>query len=302
MLAVISTVHLAWGQAQQKSASDLIRYLTYQSDRPDKSGVLLGVVGCGHTEDEREDRQAAMALVKLGSSAIPAIELAFDSLGRQGQASEFSTNAGWLLHVYAAIRGPNAYPILRRMATVSQLRFLRSALDDAMALSLGLTSYVSGSRVPERSHCRREEPRDGLDRLISAWERGDASALEGVLGPEAKEVFESSLEVRSWTDIRSELWPLKSGTPIAVGYKLGLGGRWSEPEEIIGEESDYTKLPPSLEVDTAFKSGLGANCGTYRIKFFHAAAGRLQIPEPYLIDNKDLWALLRLISSCAVEN
>src|ERR1051325_4615621 len=51
------------GQPRGRSPSDLVAFLTYQSDRPGKSAVMSGVTGCGHSN---EDRMAAQLLSRFG--------------------------------------------------------------------------------------------------------------------------------------------------------------------------------------------------------------------------------------------
>jgi hypothetical protein len=47
------------GAAQTQSPSDLIRFLTYQSDRPDKQLAEMGIVSCGSTGDLEAARNLA---------------------------------------------------------------------------------------------------------------------------------------------------------------------------------------------------------------------------------------------------
>ena len=98
--------------ARGESASELIQFLTFQTNRPDKQTALSGLSGCGHFQ---ADRAAARSLWKLGNSAIPEIEPELDLIDANGDRSEFSVNAGWLLDAYAGIKGSSAYPRLSRM-------------------------------------------------------------------------------------------------------------------------------------------------------------------------------------------
>jgi hypothetical protein len=78
-------------QTQEQSPSDLIRFLTYPSDRPDKHGTHRGswiVFSCGPANGEdRDNRAVTNSLVKLGASAIPAIEAALDSIENRSNQS-----------------------------------------------------------------------------------------------------------------------------------------------------------------------------------------------------------------------
>jgi len=53
LLTGIALAHLTDGQVQ-RSASDLTRFLTYQSDeRPEKKEAFSGVLGCGKNRENR---------------------------------------------------------------------------------------------------------------------------------------------------------------------------------------------------------------------------------------------------------
>lgn len=93
--------------------------------RPDKLVVIYGLSGC---RPSNADWRAAMALARLGGAALPDLEKELDSIEKNPQG--FGTN--WLLLAYARIRGPAAFPRLRRISGGS-----------AVALSLALTSNVS---------------------------------------------------------------------------------------------------------------------------------------------------------------
>ena len=74
-------------QHVEARATDLLKYLTYQSGRPGKveRETLFDCAASDVTI--REDRTAAAALVKLGPTAIPEIETALNSLMASGEES-----------------------------------------------------------------------------------------------------------------------------------------------------------------------------------------------------------------------
>jgi len=286
-------------RAQGVSPADLIAFLTYQSDRPEKRAVMLGMASCGHF---REDRAAARSLVRLGFSVVPSIEEALDSIERSGERSPFVLGAGWLLDVYAQIEKGAAYPRIRKMMDNPRLYFLRLELDSSMALSLGLTSYVSGSRAPMRIfHCNRvQEPRDTLDQLILAWVRNDRPWLEASLGPNARAALQSFLKGKTWATMRKQLWHGRSDGAVAVAYRFDIKGTWSEPgetleEKIEGESAPLESVHP--EIETLFRNGSGRDCGRQRVKFLDTRS--MTEPLRYRIDNSDLGELLRSIAACA---
>ena len=287
--------------AEEKSPSELIRFLTYQSDRPGKETTLLGLRSCGTTPP---DLAATRSLVEFGVSAIPDLERALSSIEKRGERSEFAFNGGWLLLAYAKINGPAAYPRLQRMIDNPKFAFLEIDLDRAVALSLAITSYVSGSLVPVRIlHCSRgEEPRDALDQLILAWERNDRPWLEASLGPSAKAALSSLLESKAWGSLRNKLWRGTSDHRVGVGYRFETSGPWAEPEETLEwEKSQDAPSGTAFQFDARLKNRFGTDCGRQRVRFLKAPAGNGGTLG-YLVDNVDLGELLRSIASCATES
>jgi hypothetical protein len=300
-------VNVGRGQSTERSPADLIKFLTYQSDRQPNPMREFGVFSCGWADVEgHENREAAASLVKLGASAIPSLEGALDSVERQGRQSEFTAGATWLLYAYAKLEGPIAYPRLQRMISSPRLNLLQPGLDNAVALSLGLTSYVSSSRrIPagEMIYCDGETPRDVLDQLILAWEKNNLPSLEASLGPSAKAALQSLLRGKDWEAIRADLWRGKSGGNVAMGYRFDTAGRLAKPVETLEEEErqvvDLARIPMNFELDTLLKNGSGGDCGKRRIKFF-SPKDKETVVVKYLVDNTDLQDLLSSIAACAV--
>lgn len=283
----------AMGQTEPQSPADLIRFLTYQSGRP--RGLRGIVFSCGSSIAQyREDHPVAEALVKMGGSAIPDLQAALDSIESSGGKSEFAFNSGWLLDAYARIKGPAAFPHLRSMFSNPQLTLFRSALEHSMALSLGITSYVSDSgELAEMASCSGMlGPKNLLDQLILAWERNDRHWVEASLGPRAKNALGSMLKNTTWPDLRAKLWRGKSGD-VAVGYAFMTQGWWLGPDDTT--EIRLERLPANPEIETAFKSKAGSDCGEYRIKFLLTKEYYFK----YLVDNPDLEGLLHAIATCA---
>jgi hypothetical protein len=286
------------GQDRKQSASDLIGFLTYQSGRSDTHGLTKGVFNCGAANVEaREDRPAAEALVTIGTSAIPDIEAAFDSIEAHGQQSAFAFNSVWLLRAYARIRGPAAYLRLRRMLDNPRLAFLQLGIDNALAISLGITSYVSDSRMlADMAACSGVfEPKDLLDQLIAAWEEDDRHWVEASLGADARDALRSLLQGTSWAGMRAEFWRGKPSVGVAVGYRFVTPGWWSssdEPSEINLTE----RTPANPEILTQFTNSTGRGCGSYRVRFFRTE----EFYTRYLVGSPDLAGLLRVIADCAI--
>ncbi len=220
-------------QTQAQTASDLIKYLTYQTNRPPTRDMDVAV-SCGvFARMDSEDRAAAQSLVKLGAAALPDLNAAFDSIKKSGSASKFGYNAAWLLFAYAKIEGPTAFRRLRKMRGDPNFGFLDASLDTAAALSLDITSYVSDWRqsIPD-IECSGPSPRKSLDRLILTWERNDH---------------------------------VKRNGKIAVGYAFNPRSPWAQPPE-MQEDYHHTRIE-DIELDTVFKDGSGKDCGWQRVRF-----------------------------------
>jgi|SRR5579863_1903270 len=277
--------------AQEQPASELVGFFASRSDGP-----VIFTCGRARVEDEK-NRSVADALVKLGDSAIPDLEVAFDSIEERGRESAFGFNAGWLLEAYARIKGPAAFAGLQRMRSSQKTTFLQGGLDHSTALSLGLTSYVSSSGVlAEKANCNGSVgPRDLLDQFILAWERNDRQWVERSLSPGAKAALGSLLNGRTWDRMRAELWHGKSGDGFAVGYRFDASGWSSASREPI---TVAARNPVNPEIYTIFTNSAGRDCGSHLVMFLKTDEGD---ELTYPIDNSDLGGLLRLISYCAQE-
>jgi len=300
--ALLLTAAIGLSQAPERSPSDLIRYLTWQSDRPGREDLAASSNACGTLEREGQENQPAIrALVEFGTSAIPDLEAAFDVIEARGLESGFAGHTWPLFRAYAEIKGPAAYPRLRKMIVSSQfdspLDTVRAGLDSAIASSFGLTSYVSAVRTPVKTFdCDGDRPQDVLDQLILAWERDDRAWLEQRLGPDAATALGSLLYGRTWADMRGQLWGARSDPDTAVGYRfqdadvrsaLQPADRASVQERVpLGAAPSR---PLHVDLDTLFMSASGSDCGAYRVRFYGPA---------YLVDNPDLAGLLRVIASC----
>jgi hypothetical protein len=301
------------GAAQTQSPSDLILFLTYRSDRPDKQLAEMGIVSCGITGD----REAAMNLARQGPAALPDIEKELDAIERRGQ---YGFGSSWLELAFARIKGPAAFGRLRRLEQDprfgSEEQFgddsARRSLDGALALSLGLTSFVSapenGIPTGTRSEptldfqCdRRADPRDALNRLIRAFERNDAFLFQASLGPDAKTALNALLAKTSWNQMRAALLREKSAGDFTVGYKFEASGGWSEPPETLADRGPIdTRREPMLAAH--FKTRSGADCAEYRVHFVLTPADGRPAPwTPYLVNDSDLGELVRVIASCSAK-
>ena len=294
----------AIGQTKPESPSDLIRFLTFQSGRA--YPMWANANGCG---DAPEDRAAASSLVALGASAIPDIESAFDLIERSGQQAKGAINSGWLVFAYARIKGPRAFPRFKAMIKNPRLGFLKRDLDDAVAISLGLTSYVSrvGHQVPF-VHCGVVEPRDALDELVVAWERDDRPRLEAHLGPNARVSLASLQAGRPWTSLRARLWRGRSASDSAMGYHLEISGELSQPRETLDQAitdqrrfAHLERYAPTLDLQTRFVNRPGRGCGQRGVRFVLTEGRMKGMLTKYVVDDSNMEGLLRMIAACATQ-
>jgi len=253
------------------------------------------LTGCG----DRGDRGSAVSLAKLGGASIPWLEEALDSIEKYGLASVYARGTAWMSLAYARNMGPAAAPRLRRLIADPKLGWFRTKLDHSVALSLGITSYVT-EFTEGPFQCRLQEPRDGLDRLILGWKQNDRETIENNLGPNARAALKLLLDGRDWDTMRAELGAGKSAGD-SVGYRFDIPGRWSEPEETLEPEKTYpTEAIRELlhaELPTHFKNRSGDDCGSHRVTFLRTDE---EYPH-YLVDDSDLGELLRLIATCAAN-
>ena len=299
-------------------------------NRPTRGGSAASR-GCATDQTEQEKLAALQSLIDLGPAAIPAIERAFDSL-RRGTGVDLR----WLSYAYASILGTEAFPRLWSMrvkaswttaqfADYSTFDRFKLDLDESIALSLGLTSWVASTSFPTRFVCRSQQPRDALDRLIFGWESGDAGQVEQSLGPAAKSALASLLAGRTWAGLRADLWPgstshiveentsefpqsgagsviQQDGEVPAIGYRFEIPHPWSAPESVLrfGQYPDGSTPRPELETQFATRSG--DKCGSRRLRFLQVVSGSGPTNLAYVLDDSDLAGTLRLITYCARQS
>jgi hypothetical protein len=298
--AVLILAPSAFGQLGTKSVSELIASLTNTEQQQGANRLHLAIFGCGITQELLRERSVARELGSRGEAAVPELDRVLGAVERDGEDSPYFN--GWFLFAYARAQGPAAVSRLMRMLRSPKLDSLHISVERAIALSLGLTSYVSSGR--EAGHmiiCRRPEPRDVLDEFLWALERGDRSELESSLGPEARMALDRLLEDKSWESARQELWPAPPGGQSAVGYLFDIRGRWSEPEETLEEnrnDGDDPLTSAVVALDTQFKTSTGKNCAKFQVRFTKVSElGRGR----YLVDNTNLKDFISSIGVCFTQ-
>jgi hypothetical protein len=237
---------------------------------------------------------------------LPAINEALDSISKDGMESKFALGTGWLSLAYAKTKGAAAFPRLRSMIDDLRLESFHPVLDSALAISLGLTSYVGGSAAPTQPGlCQRPEPRAGLNRLIFALDRDDQRMFEETLGPTARVKLDPVLKGGGWLPMRLVLGHGSSAWGVAaVGYRFEIPGRWSEPDETLAPPETGlfhgSRDPSNPAINTVFVNRYGVECGRFVIKFLSPSSTG-PWPGQFLIDNADVLDLLRMVASCAMN-
>lgn len=289
------------GQSTSKSPSEIIASIT------NRDGLWpANVFSCGIATKDEQDRALAAQLTRDGPLAITQLEQVFDSLQARGAESPYFQRPGWFFLAYARMLGPSASQRLRTMMADPKLIDLQVALDRALAVSFGVTSYISAARkYGPGDLCRRAEPRDALDELIAAFEQGDLSRLQPILAPAATTGLRQTQGDRSWGDFHHEIWPFPPKGQSAVGYLFEVNGRWSEPEQVLEGPSRYSRdygdaplLADDFSLVTDFKTKSGEDCGSYVVSFHEIHVGP---QDHYQVNNEDLDGLIRLINSCFVR-
>lgn len=273
------------------SPSQLVKFVTYQN----RSEFFDGTFNCVATGAQKRDREAIERLVSLGERSVPALEEEFRAISKKGANGRYTSNAALLMGAYASIRGTRAFPLLREMELSQQFSFATVSLDGAIAVTLGLTSYVSVAQPPLRVlvACEGPQPRYALGQMIAGWQRGDRLWFETSLGETAARTV-AVKDDEEWQALRSSFW--QDVPNAAIGYKFQLpGGDPSTPAKL-------TRLPneeKNLDLDTAFYDRNGRTCGNMTINFRRGAT-----PTPpgylgYIVDNPNIADVLQLISACA---
>jgi hypothetical protein len=191
------------------------------------------------------------------------------------------------------------YPAL--MVENPRLVDYANSVDNAIALALNPTSYVSSARTAiALFRCERtDEPRDALDKVILAWEKDDRIVLEATLGPTVpSESDEPVLQA-----IRAGRWSRSFGVPVQVGYRFTIPGRWSEPEEtfeVDKKKAHRQSSDDNPQIATVFTNSSGAVCGKLHVKFLSVPETPLPAgPQRYFINAEDLGSVIQVTASCA---
>lgn len=278
-------------QSTEDRATALVRFLSYQVDRPFRTMFLHGVSICSESQWEA-DRAAAAQLSHLGVDAAQAFGKVRASLESEGMASPYSVNLGWLLAAYAKSGAPGGERVLRRLATRQDLRTGLVEIDSAIAVATGTTGFVSPSRRPVRRHwCGQPEPKgSGLEDLIVAMAARELLDDQEFLGPAAR----AALGQRGLRE-----WLKTGGTPGAdgvrgIGYTVVIRGTRLPPLYNLENHPRIVIEEDTEAVAHLFTDG-GSKCGEARISVLSSR----RAPYRQLVDSDSIIDLLSTIRACS---
>jgi hypothetical protein len=234
----------------------------------------------------------------LGERSVPGLEEEFGAISKKGENARDSKNTAQLLYAYARIRGARAFPLLRDMDLSQRFSFATVSLDGAIAVALGLTSYLPISRPSLRVlvECQGQQPRNALDQMIVAWERGDRLWFETSLGETAAHAVAVN-DDDDWQAFRRTFW--QDAPNAAIGYKFQVPGNLSEPSMRTPIQARVPNGKEKFDLDTAFYDRNGRNCGHMMIEFIQSATPKPPGYLRYAVDNSNIAGVLQLISACA---
>jgi len=303
----IAIVSVRGQNSAEPSPGDLVRLLLGESENGPSARAAAVGPDCSGSAARQQRRELALALVRMGDSAVPSMRSALTAFERDAAPGKMYRSE-FLLYAFAKNQGEAAAPRLRSMIRQSKYHPIQYILDNAMALSLGITSYVDDTRRPSGMFlCRAQEPRDALDDLVIAWQAGDRALLDKSLGPAAKSTLEALPGGGGWAEFRRSLWPGKAAGG-SVGYRFDVPGPLAEPAESLDAEIERQRIVPGrssngavIDIKTYFSNGSGAACGSLKVTFLGINDPSFPGRARYVIDNSNLGDLLRLVGSCATK-
>ena len=285
---LLGSICFAAQQAKQ-SPEELVKFLTYQTGPP------RPIIGSGI--GARRGR-AALQLVRLGRTSLPAIQKALDSIETQGRKARESPGARWLLYAYASIKQREAFPRLRRMRVNPRLAFLARWFDASITVSLQLTSFrssVAGKLI--KKPFPMGSPQETLDQFLLAWILNDQPAFEETLSPRAKLDLARLLKKQSWRTFRLELLRKSSEPIVAFGYRflghppgIPIGFPYEKPIRI-----PRTTTYPHFQIEFY---AWNQNCANIRLSLPRVEDPRPNSYSRFLIDTENIEPLLKELSPC----
>lgn len=237
-----------------ESPLQLIRFLTYETDRPEGHLRTAGIGGCWESH-RQEDMRIAHRLIALGQEARQALEDAIKDLEEKGRQSPVSRNPLPILFAYASIVRASGAERLLRMAGAPELSSMRVDIDAGLAVSFDQTSFVSFDRPALRVMCSGFDPRKAIDRLILGVSQGDVPAQVELLSSVTQEPLRRLLD--------SEI----SGSRLGWLYRLNRGGRMAFPADPYGPAIEDRKELLDTDFELEFLTLGEAVCGRIVFSF-----------------------------------
>ncbi len=167
---------------------DLIDFLSYRPSRTSDAAeyARMGISTCAMTVYQKDD-EATAALLGIGKDALPA----FDRFFRPVEANDPDVfgfaNPRRLPWTFARTAGPEAHGRLLGLSRWAAEHRHSSALDEAIAVSAGLSGYDGARTVWLPEFCRggHYAPADVLAGLLMGWFQNDRNLVAGCLRPQS---------------------------------------------------------------------------------------------------------------------
>ncbi len=263
---------------KRETPEDLVRFFISKEE------------GVGYIDLKRN--RAAMRLVAMGDSALPAVEKALTQLEREGESSQVEPGAYWLLYAYARLKGRAGYDRLKGMLLSPQLQTLHYLVEEAIAVSLDLTSFRSSSddvRVFEK--WPNNLPQDALNEFLGAWISGDRKAMESSMSPWTKPGMARLLETQPWEKLRQELLRESPEPVVLFGFRLSPPDLGRPPFTALyaGQPSPDRVIPSEGNVDLFTGNHY---CARFRFRFVDLGN------QHFSVESEDIRALLQQLGKC----
>lgn len=273
-----------------------------------------GRASCGI---DNRNRLIASTIADLGKVSLPFLEKVLSDLETAGVKSRYFMNARWVYIAFARIQGPSSFGRLRQLMNTTEHH--QESLDDAVALALGITSYVSArSREPAGRTCNRVgEPRFAMNRIALGCQQADLSMIQSALSDKGKAALAALLRTKTLRQVMDRSGKITPGVDAAVGFKFSAPDEFSEPIEPLkapqilqqpfqtsDEMTPIRMLTESMPMTLSalLFDRLGNRCKTIVIQFSENPSFSINSPILYLIDDTNLDDLLGRLAYCSSKH
>ncbi|MBL0159341.1 MAG: hypothetical protein IPP47_19860 [Bryobacterales bacterium] len=130
--------------------------------------------------------------------------------------------------------------------------------------------------------------------------KNDRAGIAASLGPVAEAAWLALVQAGGIAGLPGERARAVAARPVDIGYRFRVSGAWGEAAPWLAKvdpSQGTDAMARDLEIETWFTDGVGAGCGTFRIRFIEGR-GRWGSPT-YLVDSADVGALFGILMGCA---